>query len=472
MSQSATAILEEQFEELVIPEGKKLKVFKQLNAGQLTLLTSMSLVELSHHSDVANDRFPDDERSQRGLDPVHANKLAVYFLKSLLDAAISRMRKQGRNVSETFYQIQDQIGKQVYYSIAPIVANLRSGSIEHISQLIDKNNEVIGHQITLRVGDTLWIIDGQHRRRGIEIVLDFLKHVTANHKYPGRGSIFNGHKNKLTSEELEVWRECKDMCTFCKVALEIHIGLDIDAERQLFHDLNQLGKKIDVSLANKFDSSNPINNYASEVLMDDIFDGIYSVLDTSTEADWTDTKPSINRKALASINALLFLNKNNINGATPADVTEHKKEIANKFWSNVLEIPGFTEESPRIKTVAAQPVVLKAIAKLYYDIFFGKNSTLNNPENQKALEEGLKTFDFSHSNPAWRYYLVDETERVALGLSELKSYMPAEGDGSNRDMGIYDATTNTFRFGAKHNDIYPLIGDVIRWHSKLPTRQK
>jgi hypothetical protein len=59
-----------------------------------------------------------------------------------------------------------------------------------------------------------------------------------------------------------------------------------------------------------------------------------------------------------------------------------------------------------------------------------------------------------------------------LGLSELRSYMPAEGDGSNRDMGIYDAATNTFRFGAKHNDIYPLIGDVIRWHCNLPTRQK
>src|SRR5690348_16793902 len=40
MSKSAASILEEQFEDLVIPEGKKLKVFKQLNAGHLTLLTS------------------------------------------------------------------------------------------------------------------------------------------------------------------------------------------------------------------------------------------------------------------------------------------------------------------------------------------------------------------------------------------------------------------------------------------------
>ena len=26
------------------------------------------------------------------------------------------------------------------------------------------------------------------------------------------------------------------------------------------------------------------------------------------------------------------------------------------------------------------------------------------------------------------------------------------------------------RFGAKHNDIYPIIGDMIRWKLKLPNR--
>jgi hypothetical protein len=27
-----------------------------------------------------------------------------------------------------------------------------------------------------------------------------------------------------------------------------------------------------------------------------------------------------------------------------------------------------------------------------------------------------------------------------------------------------------FRFGAKHNDIYPILGDMIRWQLKLPSR--
>lgn len=473
MTTKTLSNFEDQFQEAIIPEGKTLRAFKLLNAGKLTLMSSMSLVELNHYSDVANNRMSEDEQSQRPLDIVHANKLAKYFLKALLDAAIKRLDKHNKTINESFYKIQEQIGKQNYYTIAPIIANLRANSLDDVRQLIDKNNEVVGHQITLKVGDTLWIVDGQHRRKAIEIVIDFLKFVNSNFKYPGKGSIFTDHKNRLTSEELEVWSECKDMCTYCKVAIEIHLGLDIEEERQLFYDLNQLGKKIDASLANKYDSSNPINNYVSEVLIDDLFsEKNISVLDTSNEADWMDETPSLTRKALAGINSILFLNKANINGATPADVTDYKKEIATKYWNEILEIPGFLEPHAKLKTVAAQPVVLKAVAKLYFDIFFGKSDLLNNSENQNQLVEGLKTFDFSHRNLAWRYYLLSVEERGHQDLVGLSEYLPLDGEGYNRDMGGYDTATETFRFGAKHNDIVPLIADIIRWHCKLPSRQK
>ncbi|MEI9912267.1 MAG: hypothetical protein WDO71_23000 [Bacteroidota bacterium] len=76
-----------------------------------------------------------------------------------------------------FFRIQEQIGKQNYYTIAPIIANLRANSLKDVRPLIDKNNETVGHQITLKVGDTLWVVDGQHRRKGIEVVIDFLKYI-------------------------------------------------------------------------------------------------------------------------------------------------------------------------------------------------------------------------------------------------------------------------------------------------------
>ena len=62
-------------------------------------------------------------------------------------------------------------------------------------------------------------------------------------------------------------------------------------------------------------------------------------------------------------------------------------------------------------------------------------------------------------------------QRNESGLSALIDYLPIDNEGYNGDMGGFDST-ETFRFGSKHNDIVPLIADIIRWHSKLPGRQK
>jgi hypothetical protein len=38
------------------------------------------------------------------------------------------------------------------------------------------------------------------------------------------------------------------------------------------------------------------------------------------------------------------------------------------------------------------------------------------------------------------------------------------GDNPSREQGGF------MRFGAKHNDIFPLLADMIRWQMKLPSR--
>jgi len=63
-------------------------------------------------------------------------------------------------------------------------------------------------------------------------------------------------------------------------------------------------------------------------------------------------------------------------------------------------------------------------------------------------------------------------ERKKYNLEGLKDYLPSEDEGYNRDMGVYDKIAHTFRFGAKHNDIYPIIGDMIRWKAELPKRSR
>ena len=64
--------------------------------------------------------------------------------------------------------------------------------------------------------------------------------------------------------------------------------------------------------------------------------------------------------------------------------------------------------------------------------------------------------------------MMSETERLKEfpGL-EKYLFIPSE---INIDAGIYDQQNNWVRFGNKHNDIYPRLGDVIRWKLGLKVR--
>ena len=72
----------------------------------------------------------------------------------------------------------------------------------------------------------------------------------------------------------------------------------------------------------------------------------------------------------------------------------------------------------------------------------------------------------------WRYYQLTESERKQAGLDGLSHYLPSDDEGFNRDIGNYDANAKTMRFGAKHNDIFPILGDMIRWKLEMPNRHK
>ncbi len=80
--------------------------------------------------------------------------------------------------------------------------------------------------------------------------------------------------------------------------------------------------------------------------------------------------------------------------------------------------------------------------------------------------DGLSSIDFSHRNPVWNYYSLSAEDRHHPSFGGLENYLPPE-DGANRDVGSEQG--GFMRFGAKHNDIYPLLADMIRWQLKLPS---
>lgn len=453
--------------------AKAYKIFVTHNLGNRAFLMSIPMHDFYRMSDVANDRAQEGMISQRPLDQGHAQNLAKYILRGLVAAAIENREVNKKPPLLALKRVLDQFGSQPYLAMQPIVCNLRTcsprGSNIPGERVMTKDLETACFRIMLAQKDILWVVDGQHRRKGMEIVFDFLGDVRATHKYPKKGSLFPvKDRVEMSSEELAVWNECSEMARgFCTVTTEVHLGLDVEQERQLFHDLNTLGKKLNVSLALVFDSSNAINRYIKDILLDDVLN--WDAVEKDI-VNWQDDTGQLPFKDLAAVNAHLFLNKTNISGATPPDI-DSKKDVATRFWQTIRDIPGFGESQARLKTVAAQPVVLKALAKLTFDYAFSKRKGLTGDQNLEKLLAGIPSLDFSHENPLWRYYDLNETERIEHSLVGLKDYLPSSDEGANRDVGGYDKVTKVMRFGAKHNDIYPIIGDMVRWSLGLPNRQ-
>lgn len=448
-------------------------VFIGHNLGHRVFTMSVPFRKFADISAVANDR-ENGPVAQRQLDEGHAKKLAVYMVKGLVSAAKMKRMITGKGVPQTFDALLRLLGEQPYFSLQPLVCNIRNvpmggtgaGGIRGI-RLETQSGETASFKVFLSERHILWVVDGQHRRHAADLAMKFLDQVRQSGKYPGKGAVLFVEKGRqVTEEEMLVWNEAYDAArSYATLTIEVHLGLDVDQERQLFHDLNRLGKKVDASLAFQFDGSNPITHFIKRNLAGDL--GI-SVTDAEPK-EWSDDTGALVLKDLVAINATAFLNKGNVAGATPA-VIEPREEAVLELWNRIIEIPHFGSHKAKEKTVAAQPVVLKALAKIAYDLNFNNRRPDNATELYEKFLTGIGEIDFSHDNPMWNYYGMTHEERIENGLETLADFLPDETSTANRDIGSKQA--GFVRFGAKHNDIVPLLTDMIRWKLQLPNRRE
>lgn len=448
------------------------KVFIGHNLGHRTFMALIPMKDFYSMSKVANERQADGSpATQRPLNEAHATGLAKYILRGLLAAAIEYRKNFGKPRSLVLEQLQHVMGPQTYMSLQPIVANLRTckpGGDGIEGQRMVSDGETACYKVYLGQRDMLYVIDGQHRRYAMDLVFEFLAEVRINRKYPRRPKLFDGDlKEQLSADVLEAWDECDEVARgFSKIAVEIHLGLGVQEERQLFHDLNNLAKKVEKSLALKFDSANPANRFIQQELLPDILN--WEDVADGDQTNWHKDTGRWTFKDLAATNAILFLNRTSIATATPADV-EQKHDVAVQMWSEITQVPGFGEQGAKSKTVLAQPVVVKAISKLVYDLGFGRKRDENSQEALEKLLNQIHLLDFSHGNKVWRYYEMTEQERIKAKLAGLRDYLP-DGGNTTRDIGSFDKQNGWMKFGTRHNDIYPIIGDMIRWMLQLPSR--
>jgi hypothetical protein len=442
------------------------------NLGNKTLMLCLPMREFYDRSFVANQQniaatahFRDQAVAQRKLDPAHTLGLAKYILKGLFSSLESHYAQKGNTPSTKFTELNESIGRQPYMSLQPVVANIRACRTGGADLKFKRHGD--GKlSVFLTNAHMLWVIDGQHRREAMNLVTDFLREIALKHVYPKKPLLYTeGAGGDVELSELAVWNDVNEIAMAkTTVMVEVHLGLSADQERQLFYDLNSHAKKVDAGMAYNFDQSNPINLYIKRNLEEAQI--LKANLVDKDKVDWDKHDGSFSRKDIVAVNAILFLNKTSIKAALPAKVKQ-MEPFADNFWKVVSEIPGFGQPNAKKITVAAQPVLLKALAKLFTQFNSQKHKDI--PALQKLIA-GIRSskIDFSHANQMWRYYQMEPTTRDALfpGLSD---YL-ADESGGNRDVGSFNASEGVMRFGAKHNDIYPILGDMIRWALELPNR--
>lgn len=456
-------------------EGRKRSFYVLMgkNMGNLTLAMDMSINEFRDISVVRNQSNEESKESiaQREINPNHVKGLSIHILVGLIQTIIS---KTDGKVDPAIIDIQKQVGQSSYAVLQPFVCNIRNcerdGSDLEVEPVASEDQYANLHKVILKSNQILSVVDGQHRREAFDKVKKFLDEILTKRKYPSNSFVkivdsVKGLHGFISEEAYNFWNEVADVAQAeSKIKIECHLGLNAVEEQQLFADLNNKGKKVEKGLSLSFDKSDAVNAFIAKELLNDVikFDTVQK--DTST---WHEDEGKMLRKDINPITTLAMFGKTSSNNITPSQVDD-RKGFGKKFWENVQKIKGFGTSRSRTKTVAAQPVVLKAIAKLANELMYSQN--MKNEDNLVKLWRALESgeLDFSHRNPVWRSLMLDSNARNDQH-KDIKKYVHVPF-GTNLDAGTYDSDNKWVRYGAKHNDIYPRIGDLIRYQLKFDPR--
>ena len=450
------------------------------NLGRDTLKLNLSLKDFIQTSAVGSrinveniEMHSGQFHAQRDLNKAHARGLGRYTLMGLVRVVIN---DYGSNVSEEMLKIRSELGDPAYVSLQPVVCNIRScapdGSDLQFEDLGKSQHIQTGaYKVALGQKQLMWVVDGQHRREGFDMVLEFLKTVTQTYRYPKTStSLFkpSGYANGLIDTRThEFWTKVYEVAlTQATLSIECHLGLKEKEEQQLFYDLNSKVRPVQQSLAFQYDHTDPINKFVREELFEGkVFKFKPSERDSS---DWQSDDGSMSRKDIQTVTCLLGLGKNNSKTATPAKV-EERSEVLIKFWEIINEAEYFGSKMAKSKTLLAQPVMLKAIAKLGFDLAFG-HQNIRDVEGYKTLCTSIisKKIDFSHSNKLWQSLFMEQAAREAE-FPGISNYVHVPQD-TNLDAGTYDSENGWVRFGSRHNDIFPRLGDIIRFKLNFKPR--
>lgn len=432
------------------------------NAGHAVLVVSLPVMDAVDTTTVYNDPDNQDEAAQRELNEGHANGLCSYIIHAAAAAGIAECERRNQTIPQEWRNALDLMGPQEVFALAPWTANLRGVDRNDQNavrfEAIAKIGGVHAVKVWLRASATWSLLDGQHRRAGYERARAFLDFIASTGTYPsgkGRRSFF-GLKGPVPDGMRHFWANAREALLRMTVTVDLHLGLSIAEERQVFADLNNKTRKVATDLSYQFDRANPIVVFIQDELSDFI---------------GAEEEGGLSLTELAGVNAIAFQNKTNVRGAASTQVGERKGTVKS-MWEAIRDVDGFGDAET---SVINQIVVQKAIAKLVYDFAFSRSKSEEDAEHLQTLLSTLNDVGFGHDNVLWRYFLLPADQRAPgikqpNSLKGIEAYLLKDDEGKVVDRDIGSFQNGRFAFSVKHNDVYPVIADMIRFKLGLPSR--
>ena len=432
-------------------------------------LASISLEDFLRFTTIANEsqlredgKYTGPERvAQREQRDAHARAFAEYFLGAVANR-ILKSPSTSEGVRTYAKHVLSCVKQQDFYSLPPVTLNMDTEKVETVRR---RGSEGPTFTLAFSTGYRFGLADGGHRKKAAQYFQTLLEYVVLENELPKSGYLSpTAHKELSVRAPLDHHAEYtkQDAAEFWMQALNIYGEIEVGAfiqpihgqivmERQSYHDLNNLGLKLVQGQALSFDLASPINEYLSR--------SHKAPLPPLADQDvilWANDEGEIARKHAASICAYVIRGRSSQKGITHSQF-EQKVNLLEAFWTCACSLPGVGKKNGRDISVASQPVVLKAIARLTWEVAFGieKDYELAVEIHEKLYKLGKDGF-FKHDR---RYWLPYDDEDQIKDPRHVPFLPPPTG--VNRNLGAKDSE-GRIRYGAKHNDIVSILVDVLR----------
>ena len=271
------------------------------------------------------------------------------------------------------YIMDALLGKRFMAGFNAIVTSLRYASLR-----FDEESS----NIKISTRGKLFVSDGQHRLGGIEKALKKVE-----------GKMDEARENNDT-EAMEYWDNIMQQFEEMTIPVVIFTELTKDEEKQLFHDLNNLGTAVTSTQALHLDQTDPFNRMSKELIREIPKLREYGV-DTKAK-QLSDKKREVATLAIWNNCTRILLN-----GPSDSEIKtswndswdyEEKKRIVKEYWSTLLDVlpEDYTDKKQYMIT---KSVYLQGLAAWGHKLIFVEQSP-----NWKSTIYELHNFDWGYTN--------------------------------------------------------------------------